>query len=73
MWLDIKVHKKARYYQPFLNEEKLYDCVAANEEERWADVYDFSRDEKGKLILDDEGNLKRKRLFGKVKLERIKP
>lgn len=65
MWLDIKIHKEARYYQPYLNGEKLKDCFAANEEEGWADIYDT--DSEGHHIFTIEDNL------GNILRESISP
>ena len=71
MWLDIKIHKEARFYQPYLNGVKLDDCFAANEEEGWADCY--KKNSEGHHFLnDDKIDVVRERVFGKVELKRKK-
>ncbi len=70
MWLDIRVHKEAKLYQPYLNGEKLKNCFAANEEEGWVDIY--LRDPDDHYILnEDKKSLKTTRLTGKVVLVKI--
>jgi len=64
MWLDIKIHKDAKNYQPYLNGEILNNCFAANEEEGWADVFVMGKngmpvilvkDKDGKVIREHDG------------------
>ena len=78
MWLDIHIHKEAKNYQPYLNGKKLDNCFAAFEgngfflwRKGWADCY--KTDEKGKLLLnEDQTEIRKIRLFGKVKFVKIK-
>lgn len=67
MKLDIRKDAEARYYQPYLNGEKLMGCFAASEEDGWADVYVADAD--GNYIVEENG-LRITRLFGKVELKK---
>lgn len=75
MWLDIRIHPKARDYRPYLNGEKLSNCFAAKESswwrKGWADCY--QTDEEGQYILtEDRKELKTIRLYGHVVLKKEK-
>jgi hypothetical protein len=54
----------------FLDGVELQGCVAANEEEGWADVYE--QDEKGRSIVEvifGKTRLKVKRVSGRIELK----
>lgn len=70
MWLDCRIHKEVMRYLAFLDGAELQGCVAANEEEGWADVYE--QDDEGEYISEvifGKKRLKVKRVSGKVKLK----
>ena len=64
MWLDINVHKEARYYQPYLNDKKLKNCFAASEAEGWADIYETN--ESGEFVFNivKNGEIVQERVSG---------
>ncbi len=70
MWLDVHIHREAKYYKAYLNGEYLKYCFAANEEEGWADCHKI--DEGGKCILnEDETETLKERFYGEVKLIKV--
>jgi hypothetical protein len=60
---DIGYSPDARLIKPYLNGKRLYNCITADDEEGWCDVY--VTDVNGSKIVDGD-ELKIERLFGKV-------
>lgn len=67
MFLDVHIHKEAKYFIPYLDGEYLKKCFAANEEENWADCH--ATDENGKILINEtRTETIKKRFHGRVKL-----
>lgn len=62
-------HPEARYSEVFLDDEKLRDCIEADEENGKAVVY--ARDLNGRFIIDQRCNsVMLKTLYGRVEIRK---
>ena len=67
MWLDVRIHKEAIYFKAYLNGEFVKNCVAANEEEGWVEIYKTDSD--GHVLLNNWRETETEKKFGKVEIK----
>lgn len=68
---DPGYHKKAQYYQPFLNGKKVDLCYTADEDMGY--LLRHKTDNSGQVIVDwGKGETVKEQLFGHVEIRRVK-